>query len=331
LQEKYIIHSENKWIPDGFHFLGPIESEKRRAFLSKVSSYFMAHSFQEVIPPSFDFTSSFVPFLLHTERDKLLKAKDLHGKEISPSIDLTIQVVKGMAAFNGQPLQKVYYTGKVVKDNYKQNADLREFLQLGVEILGSSSPTTFCELLSHINALIGISGLGKKLTLVLGNTSVFSALSSILALDVQEKSYLSKLIYQKNIHDIQLFLLHKKEKDIVDVLIRMLTEFEPEKLSAIFSKLETKYSISLQQILVSTQNILNYSNSNLPNIDLCIDYSLIRDLDYYTGFVFHGYVDKLAYPLVMGGEYNHLFEKFSGVQKDASGFAININLLEEVL
>ena len=65
--------------------------------------------------------------------------------------------------------------------------------------------------------------------------------------------------------------------------------------------------------------------------NLIVDFSLIRDLDYYTGYIFHGYLKGNSLPLVTGGVYNHLYEKFSGITRDACGFAVNLDLLQEVL
>src|SRR5262245_9261582 len=94
--------SELKWIPDGFHFIGPEESEIRRRTLERVHAFFREKGFLEVKPPCFDFTSSFHYSVPESEQAKILKTRDLQGTEISPSLDLTLQVVKGMTGFTSK-------------------------------------------------------------------------------------------------------------------------------------------------------------------------------------------------------------------------------------
>lgn len=332
MQTEFIIDSENKWIPDGFHFLGPQASNKRRNILNLLEGYFIQNGFKEVIPPSFDFASSFIPYVNVAERGKVLKTRDLYGKELSPSVDLTIQVVKGMAGFSQQQEPcKVFYTGAVIKDNQKQNADLREFLQLGAEVFGSSDKNTFCNILQNINDLVGLLQLDSKLFIVLGNTEIYSSIVNALKLPQNSIIHLSRLLYQKNRSDIQAFLKDIADTDIIDLLCRLTVSFNLDNLALELIKLSKKYSFPIETVLDETMAILEYSNNHLQHIQVCSDFSLIRDLEYYTGFVFHGYINKLPYPVVVGGEYNHLYEKFSGIEMDACGFAFNLNLLEEIL
>jgi len=63
------------------------------------------------------------------------------------------------------------------------------------------------------------------------------------------------------------------------------------------------------------------------NDAVTIDLSIIRDFDYYTGIVFEGHTAALGAPLLGGGRYDRLLERF-GMPLPATGFAIR---LERVL
>ncbi|PKA22499.1 ATP phosphoribosyltransferase regulatory subunit, partial [Leptospira sp. mixed culture ATI2-C-A1] len=64
----------------------------------------------------------------------------------------------------------------------------------------------------------------------------------------------------------------------------------------------------------------------------CIwDPSLVRDLSYYTGFMFQGYVEGDPEPVFAGGVYNELYESFTGIKKDACGFALHLDSIEEIV
>ncbi|MGI5840201.1 MAG: ATP phosphoribosyltransferase regulatory subunit [bacterium] len=60
--------------------------------------------------------------------------------------------------------------------------------------------------------------------------------------------------------------------------------------------------------------------------NLYLDLSLVRDLDYYTGIVFEAYAHGLGRPILGGGRYDNLAEKF-GTAMPAVGFAVAIDLL----
>ena len=325
------INSEVKWIPDGFHFLGHEDSLQRKKILDKVYQFFDERGYLEVTPPGFDFTSSFLKYVSASEEARILKSRDLSGKEISPSIDLTLQVVKGLAGYSVKKgNQKIFYTGRIVKDNFKKNADRREILQAGAEIIGHSNANTFKMLLTHISELSLTLGLKQKITMVLGNTAIYSQIVESLGFSVADKNTLSQLLYSKEEKSIREFLdTRVKKKDIKEILLKLILSFELKEIKSDLLAISKKYKMNLEHFIKETEDILKYS-SHFKNLDLCLDYSLIRDLDYYTGFVFHGYYDRVSYPLVTGGAYDNLFEKFSGEEKRACGFAINIDIVEEI-
>ena len=41
-----------------------------------------------------------------------------------------------------------------------------------------------------------------------------------------------------------------------------------------------------------------------------VDFALLRDLDYYTGFLFEGYVEEIGFSLCGGGRYDSLLPRF---------------------
>lgn len=324
--------SEVKWIPDGFHFLGHTDSKSRRELVNKFCSFFENRGYEEVNLPTFDFSSSFLNHIPETEQPRILKSRDLAGNEISPSIDLTLQVVKGMAGFSvKQGSHKVFYLGKVIKDNFKTNIDRREIFQAGAEILGHSNANTFKILFTHINELWELLGIKKKITVVLGNTSLYSLLSDYLGFSSKDRFTLSRFLYLKDVNNIELFLNEKvQKKDLRDFLKRLILSFDFNSMESELLELSARYNLKWETSVRETAEILSYA-SKWNNLDFCVDYSLVKDLDYYTGFIFYGYFDNLSFPVLSGGAYDNLYEKFTGESKRACGFAVNIDLIEEII
>ncbi|MCE9499091.1 MAG: ATP phosphoribosyltransferase regulatory subunit [Leptospira sp.] len=325
---------ELKWIPDGFHFMGPKESQERRILLNGISELLNNRGFSEVIPSSFDFTSSFNNHLSPSDQARILKTKDLSGNEISPSIDLTVQVVKGMAGFSHQEEnQNVFYVGKIIHDSINRNGSRREFLQLGVEILGSSGQETFGEIFSIISEILIKCKFNKKLTIVIGNHSVFNEILEFLKLSGQEKTELSAILYSKDSARLSGFCKTRKIPDdffrFLEALMLLFKTTEIRNLGAVLSQ---KYKVNLGKTISMTEELLQLNVfSKNSQMDPYIDFSIIRDLNYYTGFVFHAYCGNISEPIFMGGAYDHLYAKFSGIEKPACGFAVTVDLLEEIL
>jgi ATP phosphoribosyltransferase regulatory subunit len=54
-----------------------------------------------------------------------------------------------------------------------------------------------------------------------------------------------------------------------------------------------------------------------------IDFALLRDLEYYTGFVFEGYIADLGFSLCGGGRYDSLLPRF-GYDVPAVGWMVGV-------
>ncbi|HMV79005.1 MAG TPA: ATP phosphoribosyltransferase regulatory subunit [Leptospiraceae bacterium] len=324
--------TELKWIPDGFHFLGPEESAKRRNLLNLLHGYFNEKGFLEIQMPTFDFTSSFQNHVNPAEHGKFFKIKDGYGNEISPSHDLTLQAVKGMAGFGEKKGNyRLYYISKIWKDQSQYNGARREFLQAGAEIIGHSNEGTFKLILKILDEIFELISFKKKITIVLGNILPFYYIAEKLKLNAQEKETLTRLMYSKDTEEIRNFLSGKKgSRDIFDILHHLLFSYSFREILPALLILEGKFGFPLKNCIKETEELLKFSE-NMKSIEICPDFSLVRDMDYYTGFVFQGYAGRLSFPLVQGGAYDRLFQKFTGEEKNACGFSLNIDIIEELI
>ena len=57
-----------------------------------------------------------------------------------------------------------------------------------------------------------------------------------------------------------------------------------------------------------------------------VDFALLRDLDYYTGFLFEGYVGEIGFSLCGGGRYDSLLPRF-GFDVPAVGWTAGVERL----
>lgn len=327
------IKSEIRWIPDGFHFHGPEKSVLRRRILNKITDIFLNLEYKEVFLPEFDYSATFTGHLSEGDQSSVLKSKDYAGSEISPSADLTIQVVKGIAGNHIDLTQKIFYTSNIVKDNKVHNGRRRQTLQAGAEVIGNSDIATVKNLINEINSIVKSFNIQDEFVLVIGNTEVFKSIAAPWRMNKN----VTKLFYSKDWTRISKFLKDRgANKDILELFYGILFEYDSDK---IFEKLDKAqrsvsgkdslgetYTMNIENIVYETKGIIGQKE-----LKIYPDFSLVRDLDYYTGYIFQGYLKGHSLPLVTGGVYNQLYEKFNGIPRDACGFAMNLDLLEEVL
>ncbi|EMJ95447.1 ATP phosphoribosyltransferase regulatory subunit [Leptospira alstonii] len=327
--------SQKKWIPDGFHFLGPEDSKDRRILLETVSGVLKKKGYSEVFLPAFDYSSTFLQTVSAPDSSSLFRIRDLSGNEISPSIDLTVQAVKGMAGFSHQrENQNIFYVGRIFRESTKGSASRKEVLQIGAESIGVSGKENTFKILEELDEIVSLLPLENKLTLILGNVNLFQTIVQEFELGSNEIQIISALLYQKNVNEIErIFGEKKNHSDLIRLLSALVLNFDPDSLrnSLNIGSLSKDLQKSLNSILEETSWIFKSWESKKRKIDLCIDFSLLRDLNYYTGFVFQGYLQGSPDPVLTGGSYDHLYEMFSGVQRNASGYALVVNTLEASL
>ena len=64
--------------------------------------------------------------------------------------------------------------------------------------------------------------------------------------------------------------------------------------------------------------------------NIIIDFSIIRDFDYYTGLLFEVYSSKINRIIGSGGRYEGLIKKF-GADINGTGFALDMDLVHNTL
>ncbi|TGK83532.1 ATP phosphoribosyltransferase regulatory subunit [Leptospira montravelensis] len=335
-QKNKSISSEQKWIPDGFHFLGPEESKNRRILLQSFSELFEREGYSEITLPSFDYSNSFRSHLDHGV-ESLLVSKDWDGNELSPGVDLTLQVVKGMAArSHWEENQNVFYFARKIRDHKKRNASRREILQVGVESLGKSDTNHIISQIQILNRLWKVAVPTEPFTIVFGHSSFFRSILEILGWNEEQTKVLRQLLYTKNLPELVSLAARENTSEshmeMIQILLRPIPVSEMLKFQNSLQKTLTNTEWdTLKGDLESITSFFGEWTKVLSAIPCIWDPSLVRDLSYYTGFMFQGYVEADPEPVFAGGVYNELFESFTGIKKDACGFALHLDSIEEIV
>ncbi|MDD5634341.1 MAG: histidine--tRNA ligase [Candidatus Omnitrophica bacterium] len=241
---------------------------------------------------------------------------DRGGKSISLRPEGTASIIRAYIEHgwaNLQDVVKLFYVGPMFRGERPQKGRLRQFHQIGAEMIGGKDPVVDAELISNLNELL--SELGVK---------GFTILINSLGCQKDRKVYKEKLAsyLKEKISSFCPDCVRRADKNILRVLdcknenCKKAVKDAPIMLDSLCDDCSARYT--------ALKNILK---------DLKIPFSekkdLVRGLDYYTGIVFEvthpslGAQDAIA----AGGRYDDLCKEMSGPEAGATGYAVGVERL----
>lgn len=291
------------WIPFGFEFLGPSETEDLSRQTERIRTVFKTRGYQEVTPPALDYAATF-RLARSGQTDESFETRDRMGEALALRSDLTVQVIKAAAAGRFSASGGFSYVQSVFVDHPFGSGLPRQTLQAGVELLGSRK--------DRLQELIDLAG-----EIVPGAKILYGDMRFLGALGGHTTPAILRAVDRK------------------DPALRELlkTSAIPAEKQRILLELPFLSGASLAeyQSLVRGFDDLTKILDEAPNAEcLVYDFGLVRDLSYYTGPVFQGYVAGEQEAVVSGGVYDELFGLFGSKPCNACGMAFNVSLLARI-
>ncbi|MBG40300.1 MAG: histidine--tRNA ligase [Flavobacteriales bacterium] len=326
-----------------FNFL---EVRKRNYIINNLTKLFELYGFSPLETPSMEKRS--VLFGKYgDEGDKLIYQVLKSGNFLSKINDINTQDYKELSNFisdkalrydltipfaryvvqNSQDITfpfKRYQIQKVWRADRPQKGRYREFTQCDVDVIGSSSLWSECDLISIYSDFFNIIGL-KNISLNINNRKILEGIFDSLDIKTDFTSFCISIdkIDKAGKEYFYDFLDQKKCSKVQSKLIAKLFELKlsnSDKLQYIKSNfINEKVNSGVEELLF----ILDKTKS--CKIDISIDFSLARGIDYYTGSIFEVISkDKSIGSLGGGGRYDGLTKMFG---KDlGSGVGISFGL-----
>ncbi|MGC8607560.1 MAG: histidine--tRNA ligase [Vulcanisaeta sp.] len=257
--------------------------------------------------------------------------KDKAGREVGLRFDMTVPVARVISYRVDVPKPiRWYYITKVWRYDEPQHGRYREFHQFGIEFIGSSSTRADAEILA-----VGVEALRS---LDIGDFRIRINDRRII------EQLLSKFGIPSDVKPSVLRIMDKRGKVPDEELLEMLRNLELSNDTAqeVLRLANTSESLdkaidSFRELGVS-DDFIKYYNELMEFLDMYgirsymdLDMGIVRGLDYYTGIVFEMYVTDYKLSVGGGGRYDNLIEIYSGKPMPASGFAMGIERLLEVL
>ena len=284
----------------------------------KLIEIFENYSLQEIRTPALESEKLFnrsVGDLSDIVNKELYTFKDKNEKSISLRPEGTAGVVRSIIEKKlDNESHRFWYLGPMWRYERPQKGRYRQFYQAGVELIGYEEGLSELEMISlviSINSELNINDSIIKIN-HLGDKKAKEGFCQSL------KEYLEP--YKSELDEKDIDRLSKNPLRILD-----------SKNSNTQKILKNAPKIS-DFISDEASNLLNTIKNTYPENHIEIDHSLVRGLDYYTGFVFEAVSENLGAQdsYLGGGRYDELFEDLGGKSLPAIGMAIGIERLSYI-
>jgi len=304
-------------IPSGTRDVLPDEMRELRAITAALHGVFETAGYGELYTPALEYESV----------ERMAGGQGVYrmfdettGEMLALRSDMTVPIARVVGtryATADVPLRFCYFA-HAYRAVRPQRGQPREFLQAGIELVGSPAPEGTAEALTLLCRALDAAGL-RDYRVGVGDASLFPALLAALEVPEDTRTRMLRELVDRDYVGLE----HEASALGVGEEVLRVAQLRggPEVLEA-----------PAGPVADACEGLRAVHALLEPNVAsrVIFDLGLVRDLDYYTGAVFEVYDPALGSPIGGGGRYDDLLGKF-GRPLPAVGFALGIDRLHIAL
>ncbi|HHU91228.1 MAG TPA: ATP phosphoribosyltransferase regulatory subunit [Clostridiaceae bacterium] len=316
----------NIYTPEGVQDILFESCRQKRLLESKIRDAFRLNGYKEVETPTIEYYDTFGGERGLINQESMYKFCDSKGRLLVLRPDLTVPVARVAATrLRDEPFPiKCCYIGNTFSFDELGGGRQNEFTQAGCELLGINSAEADAEVVAMAIETVKAAGI-DEFQIDIGQVGFFKGLMAESGLSEDEIEEVRELIDQKNLVGVeQVMDRHKVRTPLKRIILDLpklfgskdiLHKINPEDIG----KEATKAIENIKEVLeiLEDRNLAQY---------VSLDLGMVQSLNYYTGIVFRGYTYGVGFPILSGGRYDKLVEKF-GRECEATGFSLGINMV----
>ena len=313
-------------IPSGTRDWLPEQAARMRAAAAGVLAEAARWGYREVVTPTLEYLDVLVRGEGADAADRLFKLVDRGGELLALRPEMTTSVARLVATrLREAPLPlRVAYAGQVFRGREPGSTLLREFPQAGCELIGPRTVEADAEIVALAVAAFRAAGVAD-FSVSLGHVGFLRDVLAGLDLSEDDAAGVRALLYQKDF--VGLRDLVERRRAPAGRLDALMALPALRGAGALDEARRLVHTAEGRDVVRDLERLGDALAAHGVAGAVTIDFSIIRDFDYYTGIVFEGHTQALGAPLGGGGRYDRLLERF-GAALPATGFAIR---LERVL
>ena len=277
---------------------------------------FLAFNYSEIRTPLIEYKSLFERSVGESseiiQQKEVFELDDRKGEMLCLRPEGTAGLVRSLITngLDDEEIKKFFYIGPMFRYERPQKGRKRQFFQAGVELIGNAIYGDL-EVIQVANMILDKLGIESNLEInFLGDNESLKAYNKYLDDYLSRSNEVPEYVKKNPIRALD----SKDEK--VKILMSEAKSIE----SFLNEKQKNKFS--------DIKNKLNELNINFNE-----NKNLVRGLDYYNGLVFEFTSSELGAQnaIIGGGRYDGLIESLGGRNLPATGFALGIDRLCEII
>ncbi len=255
--------------------------------------------------------------------EQVITFTDLDGRLLALKPDVTLSIAKTAQPAEGETL-KYYYHENVYRPSAESHT-FKEISQMGLEVLGKVDGRQVQQ--TVLLAAKSLEQLGAAWVLEVSHMGYLFGLFDALEVPANARPALLKLLREKNAHELRAAAktagLSEDAADTLTQLLDLCGGYEETLARAEgFCKNERMRAAAAELRALAAP--LKAAGGSIR-----LDLTLAGEMEYYNGLVFQGYLQGLPRPLLKGGRYDLLMQKFTP-GADAVGFAVYLDELDRL-
>lgn len=280
-------------------------------------SMFRMSKFEE-----YDFYAKNKDFLLS---NNVITFTDTDGRLMALKPDVTLSIIKSSDVADGQTA-KVYYNENVYRVS-RRTKSFKEIMQAGLECIGNIGDDDIAEVISLAAKSLDV--ISENYVLELSDLDVVSGVLDVYSVFGTVRAEILKLLGEKNYFGI-LDVCEREQisNDAARVIGKLATLYGTAK--SVRAELQTfALTASLKCEIDRFVGVLDaLANEGIAD-KICVDFSVMNDMNYYNGFAFRGFIEGIPTGILSGGQYDKLMNKMHK-SAGAVGFAVYLDELSKL-
>jgi ATP phosphoribosyltransferase regulatory subunit len=319
--------------PPGTRDVLPDEMRELRRLQSALAETFASRGYGEVATPTIEYYEVLARGDIGGGEQSEPRGRSPHGAPVAYRFfdergellamrsDMTIPIARLVSSrfVDAELPLRFFYIGTAYRAVRPQRGQMREFMQVGVELIGADAPDGTAEVVEVLVAALDAAGLSRAV-IGLGDADLYRQLLAEIGVDDQARRM---ILDQLATHDLvglegEIAALGEIGDAERETLLRLPNMRGGEEILAQAHELGGAAVERATSRLTATYEACA-ARGVAERVQL--DLGLLRDLGYYTGAILEVYDPALGHVLGGGGRYDELMGRF-GAPLPAAGFGL---------
>jgi ATP phosphoribosyltransferase regulatory subunit len=305
-------------LPAGVRDWLPHELARKREIEQQMRAVFGRWAYEEVQTPIVERFDVLERGLGEEASELLFQFNDRRSTALALRPEMTTPVARLVSTRMREaplPLRLAYIAPVFRYYEQPQEGRMRELTQAGVELIGAAGIDADAETL--FMAIEGLDEIGlRDARFDINDARVVDGILDGVGLDGDAARDAKELIKVRNLVGLRKF----DRPALVEFAQRRGRHDAIERAREICRTPESREALDELDAMLERADALGY------RARVTVDFALLRDLEYYTGFLFEGYVEEIGFSLCGGGRYDSLLPRF-GFDVPAVGWTAGVERL----